>query len=233
MPSKNRIIFTIVFLLGIVAVSALMQSASMPQQIPAIEVSCPAGATAIPQLVVVAPSGKLRQLACMDSSGNIIFPSTGLGTFGFSGTVLTVGTPSQAAGSIVLIGVGSGATLSASPAVTLGNNTLGWSGSGASLPGIVSSGAISLTGTGACATYSATAGGNWAGSGTCSGTTGAATVVITPGTTAPHFWGCFGADITPAHLLTGVQTGFSATNCTLNFTSVTSTDNVQITAFAY
>lgn len=98
---------------------------------------------------------------------------------------------------------------------------------------LVAGGTLSLTGTGACSSFSATAGGSWAGSATCSGTSGAATVTITPGTTAPHFWSCFGSDITIAHTLAGSQSGFSNTACTINFTSVTSTDNVQITAFAY
>lgn len=97
--------------------------------------------------------------------------------------------------------------------------------------GVTSGGTLSLTGTGACVSYSATAGGAWAGSGTCSGTTGAATVIITPGTTAPHFWACFGSDLT-SHVAGG-QSLFSSTTCTLSFATVTNGDNVQITAFAY
>lgn len=151
-------------------------------------------------------------------------------TFAPGGTnVLTVGQLAISFGQINLIAAsGSSPSLAGSTTVA---NQINVSGALQAGSGLVSGGSLSLTGTGACATFSATAGGAWAGSATCSGTTGAATVVITPGPTAPHFWGCFGSDLT--HLLNGIQSGFSATTCTLSFTSVTTSDNVQITAFAY
>jgi len=56
-----------------------------------------------------------------------------------------------------------------------------------------------LTGTGACATRSgASTDSPITGPVTCTGTTGASTLTITPGLTAPHGWTCSGSDVTTA-----------------------------------
>lgn len=90
-----------------------------------------------------------------------------------------------------------------------------------------------ITGTGACATTSNQAGGSWAGNVKCTGTTGASTLTITPGTTAPAGWHCSGSDNTSGHELAGSQSGGSATSCTLKFSSVTANDFIDfgLTAF--
>jgi hypothetical protein len=88
-------------------------------------------------------------------------------------------------------------------------------------PGTIYKGSPStptLTGTGACATFSTQNGTLYYGSFACSGTTGAATITITPGTTASHGFRCAASDTTtPANTIpTGpLATGgcaFSAAN---------------------
>lgn len=98
--------------------------------------------------------------------------------------------------------------------------------------GITGFSPFTFSGTGACLTNSSSVGNSWSGQVTCSGTTGAATLTITPGTTA-HAWNCYGSDITAAHQLTGIQSSSSTTTCTLSFTSVTSGDIVTISTQAY
>ena len=92
-----------------------------------------------------------------------------------------------------------------------------------------------LTGTGACTTGSLSLqiGGAWAGSVACGGTTGASTLVISPGTTVPSAWECRGEDTTSGHELLGVQSGQSTTTCTLKFSSVTSADHVTFVLTAF
>lgn len=88
-----------------------------------------------------------------------------------------------------------------------------------------------LSGTGACASLSVQKGGAWAGQVSCGGATGASTLVITPGTTAPNGWSCWANDIT--HTLAGSQSTVSTTACTMSFTSVTTNDAVTFGAVAY
>lgn len=92
--------------------------------------------------------------------------------------------------------------------------------------------AAGLTGTGACATLSTQTGGSSAGRATCTGTTGASTLTITPGITAPNGWVCYVQDqTTRANLLQ--QTSTTATACTLTATSVTQNDVVVFSAMAF
>lgn len=89
-----------------------------------------------------------------------------------------------------------------------------------------------LTGTGACATTTTQSGGQWGGQFTCTGTTGASTVTITFATTAAHAWACSSSDVT--HTLAGSQvTPLATTACTMNFTSVTSSDVLTFSATQY
>ena len=89
--------------------------------------------------------------------------------------------------------------------------------------------AATITGTGACLTHSTQHGGSWAGDVVCTGTTGAATLIITSGSnvTPANGWHCNGADTTAAHLLLGIQSGVSTASCTLSFTSVTANDVIS------
>lgn len=98
---------------------------------------------------------------------------------------------------------------------------------------ILSGGAAAgLTGTGACATITTQTGGSLAGRATCTGTTGASTFIITPGTTAPNGWVCAVQDeTTRANLLQ--QTATVAASCTLTATSVTQNDVIVFTAIAF
>lgn len=88
-----------------------------------------------------------------------------------------------------------------------------------------------ITGTGACATVS-TQKGSWSGQVTCTGTTGASTLIITAGPTAPNSFNCVDAhDIT--NVLTATRTAESATACTFSFTSVTANDVIKYTVLSY
>lgn len=84
--------------------------------------------------------------------------------------------------------------------------------------------AATLTGTGACASRSSESAGSWSGQVTCTGTTGASTLTITPGSSAPHGWNCSASDVT--HTLIGSQSAVSATAPVMTFSSVTSGDVV-------
>ena len=88
-----------------------------------------------------------------------------------------------------------------------------------------------LTGTGACATITTQLGGTWSGSAVCTGSTGASTLVITPGTSAPNGWACSGSDISSGLALS--QSGTSTTTCTLSAALITSNDVVTFMAVAY
>ena len=92
--------------------------------------------------------------------------------------------------------------------------------------------AATLSGTGACATITTQSGGGFAGRATCTGTTGASTLTVTPGTTAPHGWVCEAFDeTTRANLLQ--QTSDSTTACVLTATSVTQNDVFVFLAIAF
>jgi hypothetical protein len=90
--------------------------------------------------------------------------------------------------------------------------------------------AAGITGTGACATTSTQKGGAWSGQITCTGTTGASTLVITPGTTAPNGWSCWANDLTTANALR--QSAVAATTCTIAGT-VNANDVITFGAVAY
>lgn len=92
--------------------------------------------------------------------------------------------------------------------------------------------AAGLTGTGACATITTQTGGSWAGSAKCTGTTGASTLTITPGTTAPNGWVCDVWDET-TRANSFQQTSHTATTCVLTATSVTSNDLFVFKAVAF
>lgn len=87
-----------------------------------------------------------------------------------------------------------------------------------------------LSGTGACVRITTQKGGSWAGQLTCTGTTGASTIVITPGTTAPNGWSCFASDLTTANTLR--QSAVAATSCTIAGT-VNASDVLTFGAIAY
>lgn len=124
----------------------------------------------------------------------------------------------------LVLGTGNGAT-----DVQLKNTAGNLSISG---PELASGTAAGLTGTGACATITTQAGGSWAGTGKCTGTTGASTLIITPGTTAPNGWNCNVQDITTrANLFQ--QTADNTTTCTLTVTSVTQNDVFVFEATAF
>lgn len=98
---------------------------------------------------------------------------------------------------------------------------------------LLSGGALAgLTGTGACATITTQSGGSWAGTAKCTGTTGASTLTITPGITAPNGWVCNVQDeTTRANLFQ--QTSHSTAACVLTITSVTQNDVFVFDAIAF
>lgn len=105
-------------------------------------------------------------------------------------------------------------------------------GNVSSTPIIAGGAAAGLSGTGACATITTQSGGSWAGSAKCTGTTGASTLTITPGTTAAHGWVCDVQDeTTRANLFQ--QTSHTTTTCVLTITSVTQNDVFVFTATAF
>lgn len=125
MLSKKRDIVGVIALLGVLTPLTLLPRFAKSQgQSPAIEVSCPAGATALPQAVITNPAnGKVRQLICFDASGNIIFPSTAQATMGFSGTTLTLGNSSQG-GALNIQGAGGSGTISFSGGLQVNSQLL-------------------------------------------------------------------------------------------------------------
>lgn len=99
-------------------------------------------------------------------------------------------------------------------------------------PPVAAGSAAGLTGTGACGTITTQSGGSWAGTAKCTGSTGASTLTITPGTTAPHGWVCYVQDqTTPANLFQ--QTSNNATTCVLTAASITSNDVFVFSAIAF
>src|SRR5437016_5360006 len=98
--------------------------------------------------------------------------------------------------------------------------------------GLIAGGtAAGLSGTGACATITRQTGGAWSGSFKCAGTTGASTVTITPGTTAPNGWSCSSSDETAG--LAGAQSGHTRTTCAIKFATVTQNDILTFSANAF
>lgn len=91
--------------------------------------------------------------------------------------------------------------------------------------------AATLSGTGACASRASQLGGATAGQVQCTGTTGASTLTITTGLTAPNGMACFGADKTTAS--NPAITASSTTACTLTFASVTANDVITFGAILY
>lgn len=94
-----------------------------------------------------------------------------------------------------------------------------------------------VTGTGICATFAATVSKGFAIDAVCnSGTTGVATVVITPPAGSPtpaQSLHCWGSDTGPAgspgtHLVFGVQASQGSATCTVNFSSVTNGDYLSL-----
>lgn len=110
--------------------------------------------------------------------------------------------------------------------------TFNFDGSSSFPASITSAGtAATLAGTGACATRSGQLGGSFAGQITCTGTTGASTLTITPGNTAPNGFTCWANDIT--HTLAGSQSTASTTAPVMSFTTVTASDVVTFGCIAY
>jgi hypothetical protein len=89
----------------------------------------------------------------------------------------------------------------------------------------------SLSGTGACATITTQKGGSWAGSFVCTGTTGASTITVTPGVTAPNGWVLTAYDMTGG--VRGAQTGYTTTTATASISSVTQNDALSFTVVAF
>lgn len=110
----------------------------------------------------------------------------------------------------------------------------GWTGPGGILGTYFGSAGATPTlsaGTGACATTSTQVGGPWSGTFVCTGTTGASTITIAPGSTAAHGWNCSSSDQTAG--VVGAQSGSSATTCTIKFASVTQNDVITFQAAQY
>lgn len=89
---------------------------------------------------------------------------------------------------------------------------------------------IGAAGTGACSTITTKTGNRYNGSLTCTGTTGASTLTLTPGTTATNGWNCRNSqDITtPANTFT--QNSVGTTTCVLTFATVTQNDVIMFNA---
>ena len=93
-----------------------------------------------------------------------------------------------------------------------------------------------LTGTGACVTGSLSAQGgghNEWGVVTCGGTTGAATLTISPGVNATHGWVCIATDITQhssTNLLLQSDAGTTVGSCTLTAAAIISGDVISFAA---
>lgn len=96
----------------------------------------------------------------------------------------------------------------------------------------LSGGGIAMTGTAATLSgcgYSGQVGGATAGKFT-SGTTGACTVTITPGSNAPNGWSCYSSDLTNNNLIR--QSGSTTTGCSITG-STTSGDTINWAAIAF
>lgn len=89
------------------------------------------------------------------------------------------------------------------------------------------------TGTGACGTITTNTGGAWAGTFKCTGSTGAATIVITPGTTAPHGWNCVNTQDQTTTADAIAQTANNTTTCTLGAAAIASNDVIVFSAVPF
>src|SRR6266478_9085212 len=99
---RNRII-AIVTILACSALLPLLSLHRVSAQGPAIEIACPAGATVLPAGQIINPvNGKIRQLLCMDSSGNLTFPGTVGGNIAFGGQLTAA--PGNANGFVAVQG---------------------------------------------------------------------------------------------------------------------------------
>lgn len=93
---------------------------------------------------------------------------------------------------------------------------------------------VTLTGsTGACATFSTQTGNILNGKLTCTAATAASTIVLTPGITAQNGWNCKNSQDITTTANTFVQTGISATTCTLTAASITQNDVIQFSLQQY
>jgi hypothetical protein len=80
-----------------------------------------------------------------------------------------------------------------------------------------------VSGTGACATITTQVGNMFTGTLKCTGSTGASTIVLTPGLTAPNGWNCSASDLTTsANTLN--QSASSTASCTLSSATITAND---------
>lgn len=87
---------------------------------------------------------------------------------------------------------------------------------------------VTTTGsTGACATITTQTGNIFNGKLTCTAATAGSTVVLTPGITAQNGWNCKNSQDITTTANTFVQTGISATTCTLTAASVTQNDVIE------
>lgn len=196
--------------------------------------------TATGRVKVPGGSASLPSIALFDNTTGFTSPSSGIVDMTNNGVAMRFQTNSLNINSTTA-SFGLGGALSpdgnisrlAAASLAVGNGTTGNTTGKITAAAFVSGGAAAgLTGTGACATISTQTGGSMAGRATCTGTTGASTFTITPGTTAPNGWVCNVQDqTTRANLLQ--QTATVAASCTLTATSVTQNDVVVFTAIAF
>jgi hypothetical protein len=96
-------------------------------------------------------------------------------------------------------------------------------------------GLMTIAGTGACATNSSALGGQMNSSFKCTGTSGAATITLTPSSVAaPNEWNCWFADkTTPADTITPTVSGTPTTTCTASAAAIASGDLIEVLTFAH
>lgn len=99
------------------------------------------------------------------------------------------------------------------------------------IPPVAMGTAAKLTGTGACATITSDKGGAWAGQFTCTGPTGASTIVIIPGSMPPNGFSCWANDLTTGTNILR-QSAVAANACTIAGT-VNTNDVLTFGAIAY
>ena len=170
-------------------------------------------------------------IQCFDSTGTVLYPSTLIATSANTVTA-TFASPQTGGCNIISAGLVNLVVSSTNAIVTTPGGPQTISGNyPLSLPFLTASGSVpTLSGTGACSTTGTQKGGSWAGQFSCTGSTGASTVTITPGTTAPNGWVCSARDQTGEVTLT--QTANSSTSCTLSGT-ITTNDILVFLAIAY
>jgi hypothetical protein len=91
---------------------------------------------------------------------------------------------------------------------------------------------VGATGTGACATITTQTGNIFNGSLKCTGTTGASTIVLSPGITAQNGWTCTAVDLT-TNADTPLQTANAATTCTLGAAAIAQNDVIAFSLQQY